>query len=160
MNVKGHGSMTRFSLKSLGLVAGFLFAGGYVLASGSNSGLLPYTDQEVIESGRTLYDQNCASCHGADLSGAPDWRTPDADGFFPAPPHDQTGHTWHHPDAQLIDITTRGTAAIVGNGYQSRMIGFADILTQEEIIATLAYIKSTWPQRVIEAHNKINSAGN
>jgi len=152
--------MTRFSLKSLGLVAGFLFAGGYVLASGSNSGLLPYTDQEVIESGRTLYDQNCASCHGADLSGAPDWRTPDADGFFPAPPHDQTGHTWHHPDAQLIDITTRGTAAIVGNGYQSRMIGFADILTQEEIIATLAYIKSTWPQRVIEAHNKINSAGN
>lgn len=152
--------MTRFSLKSLGLVAGFLFAGGYVLASGSNSGLLPYTDQEVIASGRTLYDQNCASCHGADLSGAPDWRTPDADGFFPAPPHDQTGHTWHHPDALLIDITTRGTAAIVGNGYQSRMIGFADILTQEEIIATLAYIKSTWPQRVIEAHNKINSAGN
>lgn len=152
--------MTRFSLKSLGIAAAFLIAGGDVQASGSNGGLLPYTDEEVIAAGRTLYAQNCASCHGADLRGAPDWRTPDADGFLPAPPHDQTGHTWHHPDAQLIDITTRGTAAIVGNGYQSRMTGFADILTQEEIIATLAYIKSTWPQRVIEAHNTINAAGN
>ena len=46
-----------------------------------------------IAQGETLYVQSCASCHGANLEGQPDWRTPDATGRLPAPPHDETGHT-------------------------------------------------------------------
>ncbi|MCW5719495.1 MAG: cytochrome c, partial [Bauldia sp.] len=55
-----------------------------------------------LRAGQTLYLANCASCHGVDLEGQPNWQTPLADGRFPAPPHDETGHTWHHSDAQLF----------------------------------------------------------
>ena len=50
----------------------------------------------------SLYAENCASCHGAKLEGQPDWRSPGPDGVMPAPPHDRTGHTWHHGDGMLF----------------------------------------------------------
>lgn len=110
-------------------------------------------DAGTIALGQRLYDAQCASCHGADLQGQPDWKTPLANGRFPAPPHDETGHTWHHPDALLERIVREGSAAVVGNGYESDMPGFGDLLTDDEIRAVLAYIKSTWPaqQRAVQA---------
>jgi mono/diheme cytochrome c family protein len=65
---------------------------------------------------------------------------------MPAPPHDASGHTWHHKDSDLFTITKRGVEAIVP-GYESDMPPFEAVLTDEEIEAVLAYIKSTWPQR-------------
>ena len=115
-------------------------------------------DEEVIATGARVYAENCAACHGADLAGEADWQTRDADGYLPAPPHDETGHTWHHPTAQLIDITTRGTEAIVGGGYKSRMPGFADTLSEDEIAAVIAYIKSTWPAQIRRRHDEMDAA--
>ena len=66
-----------------------------------------------------LYQQYCASCHGVDLEGQPNWRQRDENGFLPAPPHDASGHTWHHPDQLLFDVTKYGTTAFVGSGYKS-----------------------------------------
>ena len=129
----------------------------WVLVPGQQDGLLPYQNQTAIARGAVLYAGNCASCHGTDLKGQANWRSRDTDGFMPAPPHDETGHTWHHPDAQLIEITRVGTEALVGGNYQSRMTGFGDTLSASEIRAVLAYIKSTWPQKVIDAHNRINA---
>lgn len=63
--------------------------------------LLP-DDSALVADGRKLYDQACASCHGAMLEGQPNWRQRKADGRLPAPPHDPSGHTWHHPDAVLL----------------------------------------------------------
>jgi mono/diheme cytochrome c family protein len=102
----------------------------------------------VPDTGETLYQENCASCHGANLEGQPDWRSRLPNGRLPAPPHDASGHTWHHPDLVLIDITRRGTAAIVGNGYESDMPGFEGVLTDQEIADIIDYIKSTWPERI------------
>ncbi|MEE4118774.1 MAG: cytochrome c [Paracoccaceae bacterium] len=120
--------------------------------------LIPYEDAEAVALGETIYADHCAACHGVGLEGqVSDWRSRDAAGLLPAPPHDEAGHTWHHADALLIDITTRGTEAVVGGGYRSNMIGFGDVLTGDEILAVLAYIKSTWPDEVIEIHNRINS---
>ena len=101
-----------------------------------------------IAAGETLYAENCASCHGAELEGQPDWRSRLPNGRLPAPPHDASGHTWHHTDRVLLDIVKRGTAAIVGNGYESDMPGFKEVLTDEEITAIIDYIKSTWPDRI------------
>ncbi|WP_299847502.1 cytochrome c [uncultured Paracoccus sp.] len=105
------------------------------------------TAEAVIALGRGLYDENCASCHGANLQGQPDWKIPLENGRYPAPPHDATGHTWHHADALLEQIIRDGSAAVVGNGYESDMPGFGDILSDDQIAAVLAYIKSTWPER-------------
>jgi mono/diheme cytochrome c family protein len=120
------------------------------------AGLLPYTDEAAIANGRAIYEAQCAACHGIDLGGEANWRDRDANGYMPAPPHDETGHTWHHPDTQLFMITKHGTEMIVGNGYKSNMMGFGDILTDHEILEVLAYIKSTWPRRVVQTHNRIN----
>ena len=120
--------------------------------------LLPYTDAAAVARGEALYAAHCAACHGAEREGqVADWRNPGPDGLLPAPPHDETGHTWHHPDALLIDITTRGTEAVVGGGYRSAMIGFGDLLAEAEILAVLAFIKSVWPAEIIEVHNRVNA---
>lgn len=101
---------------------------------------------EQIETGRQLYAANCASCHGADLKGQTDWKRRLPSGRLPAPPHDETGHTWHHSDQDLFTITKRGVGAIVP-GYESDMPAFDRLLSDAEISAVLAYIKSTWPER-------------
>ena len=95
---------------------------------------------ETIALGRTIYETQCAACHGAQLEGQPDWQMPLPSGRLPAPPHDATGHTWHHPDDILFRIVKEGTAAIVGGGYESDMPGFADVLSDAEIRAVLAYM--------------------
>lgn len=101
---------------------------------------------ETIAQGRQLYADHCASCHGATLEGQPDWQAPLPSGRLPAPPHDASGHTWHHGDELLFRIVRDGTAAVVGGGYESDMPAYGDVLRDAEIRAVLAYIKSTWPE--------------
>ena len=105
----------------------------------------PVTAEE-IEAGRELYAETCASCHGADLEGQADWKRRLESGRMPAPPHDETGHTWHHSDQDLFVITKGGVEAVVSD-YESDMPGFDGILSDDEIEAVLGYIKSTWPER-------------
>jgi mono/diheme cytochrome c family protein len=102
-------------------------------------------DAQVAQ-GRAVYVDYCAACHGVDLEGAPDWQTSLADGRMPAPPHDASGHTWHHSDTELRLMVEGGMGALVP-GYESDMPAFGDIVTPEEIDSVLAYIKSTWPRR-------------
>jgi mono/diheme cytochrome c family protein len=97
--------------------------------------------------GRSLYQAQCARCHGKNLEGQPDWQTRLPTGRLPAPPHDASGHTWHHPDGVLIGITKNGLKPYAGESYESDMPAFAGILNDEEIKAVLAFIKSTWPER-------------
>ena len=147
--------MTR---KMLTLVAAAgLAAATLILWRGSAVTETSTQDQATIALGQRLYVDNCASCHGADLEGQPDWQTPLASGRYPAPPHDETGHTWHHADALLVQIIRDGTAAVVGDGYKSDMPGFGDVMSDDQIAAVLAYIKSTWPEQVIAQHNRINA---
>ncbi len=101
--------------------------------------------------GEAIYAEACASCHGVSLEGEPNWRERGPDGLLPAPPHDVTGHTWHHPDRVLFDITKYGAAAVVGGDYESRMPGFADAYSDAEIRDVLAWIKSQWPEAAREA---------
>ena len=109
--------------------------------------VLPVSAQGDLLRGERLYQENCASCHGANLEGQPDWRTRLPNGRVPAPPHDASGHTWHHPDRVLFDIVKRGPAAIVGAGYESDMPGYEGVLTDDEITSIIDYIKSTWPDK-------------
>ena len=105
----------------------------------------PVTADEIAL-GQKFYATNCASCHGAKLEGQPDWKRRLDSGRMPAPPHDETGHTWHHADRQLFTITKLGVGGVVP-GYESDMPAFEGVLTDGEIRAVLAFIKSTWPDR-------------
>lgn len=108
-------------------------------------------DHRDINAGRSLYADNCASCHGANLEGQPNWQSPNADGVLPAPPHDRTGHTWHHDDALLFEYTKLGGEAALEvrgvTGFTSGMPSFGETLTDDEIWNILAYIRSTWSDR-------------
>ena len=115
----------------------------------------PVTDEQITV-GSQVYAQNCASCHGANLEGQPDWRRRLENGRMPAPPHDESGHTWHHSDQDLFDITKLGVGGVVA-GYESDMPAFEDILSDEEIAAVLAFIKSTWPERQRESQARVTA---
>ncbi len=113
-------------------------------------------DRAQVAQGEALYQSHCAKCHGANLEGQPDWRTRLPNGRLPAPPHDADGHTWHHPDRVLFDITKEGLAAIAPPGYESDMPAFRDVLTDREIAAILAFIKSRWPAEIQARQAKLN----
>ncbi len=114
--------------------------------------------------GHALYLKHCADCHGVDLEGQPDWRSADATGLYPAPPHDETGHTWHHDDAMLLDYISRGGQAVLddmGVKFTSGMPGFGPVLKEREIKAILDYIKSTWPDHIRDLQaERSDAAGN
>src|SRR5215470_2108104 len=65
-------------------------------------------DAALVARGAAVYSQYCASCHGAHLEGQPNWRERQPNGRLPAPPHDASGHTWHHPDNDLFEMTKHG----------------------------------------------------
>ena len=109
-------------------------------------------DGRDLDRGENLYGEHCAACHGANLEGQPDWKTPDENGVLPAPPHDKTGHTWHHDNDLLFQYTKFGGQEALAKrgivGFKSGMPGLAEALSDEDIWDVLAYIRSTWPKRV------------
>jgi mono/diheme cytochrome c family protein len=108
---------------------------------------LPTLDSDEIAWGQEVYVVNCAECHGTNLEGEVDWQQQNEDKSFRSPPHDASGHTWHHTDKVLIESIELGGPRLPDNiGGFSNMPAFEDVLTEEEIIAVLTYIKSTWPE--------------
>ena len=149
----------------------YLLGGGAIAAAGavlvvlalrdgadrSTAGLLRPNDPGIVALGQTVYAEHCAACHGADLEGEPNWRSRGPDGLLPAPPHDETGHTWHHADQVLFDITKLGVVRAANlQDYQSAMPAYEGVLTDDEIIAVLSFIKSTWPDDIRQRHDELN----
>lgn len=110
-----------------------------------------------IALGRSAYAAHCARCHGQNLEGQPDWQTRLPNGRLPAPPHDASGHSWHHPDAILAAVTKHGLKPYAGEDYESDMPAFAGVLSDAEIEAVIAFIKSTWPEREREYQRRVTA---
>ena len=136
-----------YAIAGAALIA--LMIGGWLMWSGP-SGRADPNDAEQVAAGARVYTQHCANCHGAKLEGQqPDWRTRLPNGRLPAPPHDEEGHTWHHPDDQLFRLTKLGLVPpLAPEDYESDMPAYKDILSDRDIWAVLAYIKSSWPARI------------
>ena len=116
-------------------------------------------DAQIVALGKTIYETRCATCHGARLEGQPRWRERDATGRFPAPPHDGSGHTWHHPDDLLFKLTKYGVAKASNlKDYESNMPAFDGVLTDAEIVAVLSWIKAQWPPDIRRHQEAVNAA--
>jgi S-disulfanyl-L-cysteine oxidoreductase SoxD len=114
-------------------------------------------DPKFVAMGKVLYAKHCAACHGKDLEGqTPNWRQPLPDGSFPAPPHDASGHTWHHPDAMLFKVTKYSRTQSSDKSFKSNMAAFEKTLSDDEIWSVLSYIKSTWPDAIQQRHDTLN----
>ena len=136
-----------------------LVGSGYWLLRGSApAGLLRPDDAAVVARGRTVYAQHCAQCHGADLAGQPRWRERGPDGLLPAPPHDRSGHTWHHTGEVLFNLTKYGVQRYAGPEYKSAMPHYEGVLADQDIVAVLSYIKSTWPPDVRQLHDQLEAS--
>ncbi len=134
------------------------FAVAFVLAQPSEAvGLLSPDDAKLVATGQDIYADQCAACHGARLEGQPNWRTRGEDGLLPAPPHDATGHTWHHDDETLFTLTKFGLAGLMENAPATGMPVYEGVLSDGEIIAVLSFIKSTWPDDLREYHDELNA---
>jgi len=141
------------------LVAAFAFLAGAIIVaqlSGEQSPADPNNATQVAL-GKSVYDGRCASCHGARLEGQPNWQEKLPSGRMPAPPHDASGHTWHHPDSVLFGITKHGLipGQYAPPSYQSDMPRFGGPLSDDEIWAVLAYIKSSWPSDIRKAQREL-----
>ena len=117
-------------------------------------------NSETITIGKDIYLQECASCHGENLAGQANWRQRDGKGYMPAPPHNKNGHTWHHSDNSLFMMTKYGIEKIIGKKYPNNMPAYENMLSDDEIIAVLSYIKSTWPTYIQLQHDQINTRSN
>ncbi len=120
-------------------------------------GLLTPDDAEVVALGQKVYAAQCTACHGARLEGQPNWRIRGENGLLPAPPHDATGHTWHHDDETLFTLTKYGLAGLMENAPPTSMPIYEGVLSDDEIFAVLSFIKSTWPDDIRQYHDQLNA---
>lgn len=106
---------------------------------------------ERVTTGAEVFQTNCAPCHGKRAEGATDWRKTGPDGLLPAPPLNGTGHAWHHPMSVLFKVIRIG-----GPVGQSNMPAWKEKLSDEEIVAAIAWFQSHWPDELYAAWDKRN----
>jgi len=115
-------------------------------ATTPDSSVTPYPTLDAVQvsRGREVYQQYCATCHGANAEGAANWATPGPDGLYPPPPHDDTGHTWHHSDRVLYEIIRDGMGDPLRPNSPLRMPAWGGTLSDADIRAVIEYFKSLW----------------
>ena len=144
------------------------FGGAYLLFAGAAAGYIaltgslakrPTLDAEMVAEGAALYARHCAKCHGANLEGQAGWQTRRADGTIPAPPQDSAGHAWQHSDRQIFDIIKLGGALFARRGERSEMPAYRETLSDGEVWAVIAFIKSRWPPEIRDQQMRVNLLG-
>jgi mono/diheme cytochrome c family protein len=102
-------------------------------------------DSISVGRGKQLYDTYCVACHKRDGTGEPTapWSIRRTD-FIAAMPLDETSHAWHHGDAQLIGMILDGTPR-----SRTRMPVWRNILSEQDAVDLVAYLKSLWSKRII-----------
>lgn len=123
---------------------------------GDADALIQPLDLRLVEKGRGVYQANCSQCHGANAEGQPNWRQRNPDGTYRAPPHDASGHTWHHSDGLLYRIVLDGGKVYEDPGFKSMMPAFGDRLNPEEIQAVIIYLKSLWGPQERAFHAQVS----
>ena len=137
-----------------------VFAAATVLASVAQAVPAPHfansDDQALVAQGQSVYLRNCGGCHGRRLQGQALWQLQDQFAGRRAPAHDASGHTWQHSDEDLFQMTKRGRFPEAPRNAKSYMPAFKDGLTDRDILAAIAFIKSTWPTGMRISQSMLN----
>ena len=147
--MKNHGITLRRLALALALLSVSLT---FVVACNSAPAMDGSTPTPTPPTGLEIFAATCATCHGADGEGQPDWHIRNPDGLLPAPPLNGDGHTWHHADGLLYRIVSQGGQLWEDPDlpqFKSGMPAFGAQLTHDEIVAVLEYIKSLWEDKAI-----------
>ncbi len=120
------------------LVASILFTTGFQATAEDR-----WFNQDIVDYGNDIFQQNCAVCHGSNAEGTRDWKKTDANGNYPPPPLDGSAHAWHHPLAQLARSIKEGGVKLGGV-----MPPFGDKLSDQEVLAVIAFFQSKWPDQI------------
>jgi mono/diheme cytochrome c family protein len=101
-------------------------------------------NQQQVDTGRVIYQQQCAACHGVQGEGKPGWQQRDAQGELPPPPHGPEGHTWKHADGMLYRIIRDGWRDPFNKTKRLTMPAYGETLSPHEIRAVITYLKTLW----------------
>lgn len=101
-------------------------------------------DPAQVKIGRTTYLQSCASCHGANGEGVPNWQQPNELGEMPPPPHGPAGHTWKHADGMLYRIIREGWRDPFNKTQRLTMPAFKQTLSPQQTREVIVYLKTLW----------------
>lgn len=109
-----------------------------------------YSSEQVAR-GDKLFQIHCIECHGKQGEGAANWQKVGADGKYPPPPLNGSGHAWHHPMTVLFQVIKHGSPAKQGN-----MPAWQEKLNDQEIVAIVAWFQSQWPDTIYQAWQRRN----
>lgn len=116
------------------------------------------TNNMSVVLGKRLYAAYCAGCHGRYLQGQALWQLADIYAGKRAPAFDETGFAWQRSDDEIFRITKFGR---LGRGPPTAMPAFSDRLTDNQIVAVVAFMKARWPigLRILQAMRNPGFAG-
>ena len=103
-------------------------------------------NEDQVKLGKTVFQKNCADCHGMNAEGTKEWKTPLPDGSYPPPPLNGSAHAWHHSMSMIKRTIDYGGIPMGG-----KMPGFKDKLSDKEKNAAIAYFQSFWDNEKYEA---------
>ena len=121
------------------------------LVSANSAAAERWFNQSVVDYGAPIFQQNCAVCHGVNAEGTKEWRKTDANGNYPPPPLDGSAHAWHHSIPQLARSIKEGGIKLGGV-----MPAFGDKLSDQDVLAVIAYFQSKWPDEVYKVWHDRN----
>lgn len=127
---------------------------GRVPAQSTSSAAVPverWYSPEHVARGALVHTENCAVCHGQNAEGTKNWRQRTGEGKFPPPPIDGTGHAWHHPMKILGAQIKFGAPGGLGS-----MPGFADKLSDEQVVDVIAWFQNKWPDNIYATWSEMN----
>ena len=120
--------------------------GGGAIETQTSPAVLRSHAPKLVAAGELVYRQHCARCHGENGEGAPKWRQRDAEGMYPPPPLNGSGHAWHHSRDWLAEMILYGSQP--GKG---KMPAWEDRLSEDEVEAVIEWFQSRWPDKVYAA---------
>ena len=121
----------------------FLFVALFIATSLSAEPLKRWYSKQQVDSGKTVFQKNCASCHGQNAESTANWKQTDANGNYPPPPLNGSAHAWHH-DLPLLQRTVREGGQKLGG----LMPPFEQVLKPQQIDSAIAYFQSKWPDDI------------